>query len=210
MPTADAITSLLAMMATELAWLAIAWHVVAAGAAIALVRGWRPSPRVACILLTAPIMSVAVASFAYGNLFNAISFAVLAVVLAVLGDGLTQPRVVRGPAWTAWLGVASIAFGLVYPHFVAGSWLRAFAAAPVGVVPCPTIAVVAGAVILAGGFGSRAIPAVLATWVAFYAWFGIGKLGVMLDVGLLVALLGLVAVLADMATNRHALRSSSR
>lgn len=204
MPTAEAITRVLAAMGTELAWLAIAWHVAIALASIALLRGWRPSPRISCVLLSAPIMSVAVASFVYGNVFNAISFGLLAFVLAVLGEGLTHRHLERGPAWSMWTGIALIAFGLLYPHFVEGPWPRVLAAAPVGVVPCPTIAFVAGAVILAGGFGSRVIPSVLAVWVAFYAWFGISQLGVTLDLGLLVALLGLVAVFVRNCANTNA------
>lgn len=195
MPAAEDITRLLATMANELALVAIAWHVVIAGALIAIVRGWRPSSRVACILLTAPIMSVGLASLAYGNLFNAISFGLLACLLAVLGKGLTQQHVGRGPAWSMWTGIALIVFGLVYPHFVDGPWYRILAAAPIGVVPCPTLAFVCGAVMLADGFASRAIPVVLAVWVAFYARIGILELGVTLDFGLAVALLGLVAVL---------------
>jgi hypothetical protein len=194
MPTPEEITRVLAIMASELAWLAIAWHVVIAGALAAILRGWRPSSRIASILMTAPIMSVALASIAYGNVFNALSFGLLAFVLAVLAGGLTQRQIERGPTWSLFVGGAVMAFGLGYPHFVEGSWVRVIAAAPVGVVPCPTLAFVAGAVIVAGGFASRAIPLLLVIWVGFYSWFGVRQLGVTLDLGLGVALLGLVAV----------------
>lgn len=211
MPTADAITRVLATMANELAWLAMAWHVAILGAVVAIVGGWRPSSRVACILLTAPIMSVAVASVAYGNWFNAISFGLLAFVLAVAGERLPEPKIERGPAWAVAAGCASIVFGLAYPHFVEGSWIRAVAAAPVGVVPCPTLAFVAGAVIAAGRFRSRAIPLLLVLWVGFYSWFGVRQLGVTLDVGLGAALLGLVAVFVhNDARIAHELRDVHR
>lgn len=131
----------------------------------------------------------------YGNAFNAISFAILAIALAVVAGRADNSRVARGPAWTLMVGGAAIGFGLVYPHFVEGSWVRVLAAAPVGIVPCPTLAMVAGIAIIAGGFGSRVVPAVLALWVAFYAWFGVVRLGVTLDVGLGVAFLGLLGVL---------------
>ena len=203
MPTAQAITQVLATAANELAWVAMAWHVVILGALIAIVRGWRPSSRVACILLTAPIMSVAVASIAYGNVFNAISFGLLAFMLAVVGERLPQPHVERGPTWAVVAGCALLVFGLAYPHFVVGSWVRAIAAAPVGVVPCPTLAFVAGAVIVAGGFGSRVVPLILALWVGFYSWFGVRQLGVTLDLGLGMALVGLVAVFVRNDTAAH-------
>jgi hypothetical protein len=194
MPTTESITRVLAAMANDLAWLAVAWHVVILGALVAILCGWRPASRVACILLTSPIMSVALASIAYGNLFNAISFGLLAFVLAVLGEGLPQRHVERGPMWSVLVGCALMTFGLAYPHFVEGSWIRVMAAAPLGVVPCPTLAFVAGAVIVAAGFASRAIPLLFMIWVGFYSWFGVRHLGVTLDLGLGVALLALIAV----------------
>ena len=191
MPTADAITRMLGTTANELAWLAIAWHVAVVGALLALLLGWRPSKRVACILLTAPIVSVAAASFSYGNLFNAISFGVLALVMAVIGEALPHTGVERAPAWRVVVGGSLMVFGAIYPHFVEGSWFHVLIAAPIGVVPCPTLAFVAGVAIIAGGFGSRAIPLLLLVWVGFYAWFGVLHLGVTLDLGLGVALLAL-------------------
>ena len=109
----------------------------------------------------------------------------------------------RGPAWSVLTGAAVMVFGLAYPHFVTGSWLRILAAAPIGIVPCPTLAFVAGAVILAGGFASRAIPLVLVLWVGFYAWFGVRQLGVTLDLGLVAALLGLIAVFVRNDASAH-------
>lgn len=202
MPTPEAITRLLATMAHELAWLAIAWHVAILGALAALLAGWRPSRRTACILLAAPVLSVALTSIAYGNAFNAISFAILAVVLTVVGGGLADTRAQPGPRWTLVAGCAAIAFGLAYPHFVEGSWIRVVAAAPLGVVPCPTLALVAGGAIVAGGLGSRAVPAVLALWIAFYAWFGVARLGVTLDLGLAVPFFGLLGVLRIRESSR--------
>lgn len=202
MPTPEAITRLLATMAHELAWLAIGWHVAILGALAALVLGRRPSRRTACVLLAAPLASVALASVAYGNAFNAISFSALALLLAVVGGGLADARASRGPTWTVVAGWAAMAFGLAYPHFVEGSWVRVLAAAPLGVVPCPTLAFVAGATIVAGGFGSLVVPAALALWVAFYAWFGVARLGVTLDLGLAVAFLGLLGVLRIRESSR--------
>jgi hypothetical protein len=62
------------------------------------------------------------------------------------------------------------------------------------VVPCPTLLVLSGFTVLAGGHGSRAVPAVLAGWSAFYAGFGIARLGVWLDLSLIVAVAALTVV----------------
>ena len=188
MPTSTALLDALTKMASDLAPLAIIWHFAIAAAALAALAGWRPSERIAGTLLSAPVLSVALVSFAYGNAFNAISFGGLALALAILGDGRMEPHVHHGPPWTEWLGAALIGYGLVYPHF--GPWW----ASPIGVVPCPTLAVVTGAMLVLGGLRSRAIPVLLASWTLFYAGFGIVQLGVWLDVGLLAATAGACAL----------------
>jgi hypothetical protein len=153
-------------------------------------------------VLVALAVSVAIAALGYRNPFNGTSFAVLALALAVLG-GTRRGRLAHaGPTWAALLGVLLILYGSVYPHFVEGPWYRALYAAPVGVLPCPTLAVAAGLTLIIGGFGSRALPAVLAVWTAFYALFGIFRLGVTLDAGLFVAMLGLVALAVHNARGR--------
>ena len=62
MPSAQAILSHLTVIANELTAVAIAWHVVTAGAIGALILGWRPSARRAGMLLAAPIASAAIAA----------------------------------------------------------------------------------------------------------------------------------------------------
>jgi hypothetical protein len=201
MPNGDAISTLLATMTHQLAPLAIAWHVMLVLVLAAIVAGWRPSRRVAAVLLVTPVMSVGLVALIYGNVFNAASFLVLALLLGVLGDGLAPARAqLRG----SWLGAALIAYGVVYPHFVAGAWYRALVMAPIGVVPCPTLALVCGVTLVAGGFSSRAIPLALGVWTAFYALFGVTVLGVGIDVGLLAGALGMFALLRTARTgDRH-------
>ena len=207
MPPA-AILEQLASMSSVLAPVAAAWHVAIIAIAAAIVAGWRPTQLVFATLLLAPlVLSVASLALAFGNAFNGASFALLALGMLVLGGRLSDERAVtRGPLWTTLLGGALILFGACYPHFVAGPWYLVPAAAPVGIVPCPTLAVLAGATLIANGGGSRAIPAMLAAWCAFYAGFGIVRLGVTIDVGLVVAAIGLVAV--DVRRTSHALAPS--
>jgi hypothetical protein len=82
-------------------------------------------------------------------------------------------------------------FGAWYPHFTHAPWYEAIFTSPIGLLPCPTLAIVAGFTLLAGGFGSRTFPAVLALWTTFYAVFGTFRLGVQLDGVLFVAVAGL-------------------
>ena len=195
MPSSGDILERLMAAATGMTPLAFGWHLVIVIVGIAMLRGWRPPARSAAVLLIAPALSVFIVSAAYASWFNAGSFLLLAVVLLLATRELVEPWQVRGSTWSLLLGSALVAFGLVYPHFVEGAWYRSLYAAPTGVVPCPTLAILAGGTLVTGASGSRAVPAVLAAWTAFYAAFGIGKLGVVLDVGLLAATFGL-AVLA--------------
>lgn len=196
MPAPAEILALLTAMSHDLAWLALGWHVVILGALAAVGAGWRPTERLAVGLLALPPSSVAIASFAYGNPFNGLSFGVLALALAASSRAASGKPVARGAGWASWVGGALIAYGLVYPHFVEGAAYRALYAAPVGVVPCPTLATLAGITLLAGGFGTPIVPVILASWAAFYAVFGIFRLGVLLDLGLLIAVAALGALRA--------------
>jgi hypothetical protein len=195
MPTSQQILASLATVSTELAWLAIVWHVVIVALVLALVAGYRPSLRHAALMLAAPVTSVAIVSLVHGNWFNGISFILLASALAWVRPP-NGPRITAGPAWLFPVGLGLVIFGLCYPEFVVGPSIRALYAAPVGLVPCPTLALVAGFTLIAGGLATRKIPVLLAIWTAFYAIFGMFRLGVMLDVGLVVAALGLVALTA--------------
>lgn len=198
MPTpADILAGLTAIARSGVA-IAIAWHVVIAAAIAALVAGWRPSQRVARVALAAPLVSVAAFALAFDNPFNATVFAAGAAGLAVLGGAARSQRVVRGGALASIVGVASIAFGAFYPHFLEVSPVAYAYSAPVGLVPCPTLALAVGLALLGNGLGSRAWALLLAALGVLYGLFGVLRLGVYLDAGLVVGA-GALAV--------HALRA---
>lgn len=207
MPASSEILAQLTRAANELGSLAIAWHLVALLVGVAMIRRWRPPARYAPLPLVAPVVSVFMVSLGYGNWFNAASFFVLAVALTFSSVDLAEPPRGRGPAWRSVLGIALVVYGLVYPHFLEGAWYRSLYAAPVGVLPCPTLALIAGYTLVTGAHGTRAVPAVLAGWTAFYAAFGIAKLGVVLDLGLIAATFGLVVLAVQ---NDHAIDATRR
>jgi hypothetical protein len=206
-PSPFEIVRLLGVMSRELTWLAVGWHVVVFAVFAAGLAGFRPSNRVIAIVLVALASSVAVAALAYANPFNALAFGILAVALAISSARHPPGRASLGPPWAVLLGSAVLLFGTCYPHFVVGPWYLRIMAAPVGVVPCPTLAVVGGTTLVLGAFGARALPALLAAWSAFYALFGILRLGVMLDAGLVASSVGLVALAIE---NARARRTSER
>ena len=187
MPKPEEILRGLTEAADRWVLLAIAWHVAIAALLGALAFGWRPGRRTIGLMLAPLCASVAVVALLAGNPSNASMFAVLTGALVVLALRLSPaPPTVAAPAWAIVLGSLLVAFGLVYPHFLHHSAAMYLVAAPVGVVPCPTLAVVIGFSLLAVGLQSRAWCWVLVTASAFYGIFGVVRLGVILDVGLFV------------------------
>lgn len=215
MPSSVQILETLSSMAHDLVWLAVAWHVAVLTAAGLVALGLRLSLPASMLWLAVPSLSVSVCAFAYGLRFNGVAFGVLALAFATLGITAKRPLVPPGPRWIRVLGAALLVFGWTYPHFSSGAWPRTLYAAPLGVLPCPTLALLAGAVLLAEGFRSRAACSLLAVWCAFYAAFGVLRLGVVIDLGLALGAVGLAVLAAhrspraDPARSRTGLRTSA-
>jgi hypothetical protein len=84
--------------------------------------------------------------------------------------------------------------GFVYPHFLqGGSFFWYLYAAPMGVLPCPTLAFVTGVTLMVDGVGSRPWNVILVAAGLFFGIVGVAKLGVWLDVGLVIGAAGLAA-----------------
>jgi hypothetical protein len=198
MPSSDWILANLTRTANEAQAMALLWHVVAVAGGVALLRGWRPSPRVTGVLLAAPLSSVSILAFIFGNAFNGLAFAGLAGALfaVALRSSADSSASFARPLWTTVAGSALVAFGWFYPHFFRESSLFHYAvAAPLGVIPCPTLSFLIGATLLAGGL-SRPWSSVLGFGGLFYGVFGVLRLGVQLDI---VLVLGASLLLARAA-----------
>ncbi|MEW5983121.1 MAG: hypothetical protein AB1806_12240 [Acidobacteriota bacterium] len=194
MPAPEHILAGLHAIANDVLPIAIVWHLLASTTIAGVALGWRPTRRVVGMLLALPAASVAVMAWTYGNPFNGAVFTALAATLGFLGLRLPARPLGRAPAWAIALGGLMVVFGLVYPHFVeVESWLTYLYAAPTGLVPCPTLAVMIGIALAADGLGDRGWSLVLAGAGLFYGVFGIARLGVTLDVGLIAGASGLLA-----------------
>jgi hypothetical protein len=197
MPSPDDILASLTAIAVAGVAVAIAWHAVLALAALALAAGWRPSRRLVRGLLLAPLVSVAIFAFVHASPFNGVVFAGATLALATIGLRRDPEPVRAGPAWAVTAGLALVAYAWIYPHFLPEPRLYLIAA-PLGLVPCPTLAVLLGVVLVGDGLGARAFSAVLAGLGLFYGLFGALRLGVWLDLGLLAgALLVVVRLLGQ-------------
>lgn len=192
MPPASDILLALTRMASDAYELSIGWHIALAATVTALLGGFRPERRIAAAALSLPLASVALIAVAFGNPFNGAVFSMLAAALAALALRAPPGAITFRSDWSAVLGGLLIVFGAGYPHFLQGaSWFTYLYAAPLGVIPCPTLSLVIGAALVAGGFGLGAWRIALAAVGCFYGVFGAMRLGVLMDTILLVGSAGL-------------------
>jgi len=184
MPGSTEILAGLTAIANRAIGAAAAWHIVVAIALVALAIGWRPSERVARTLVVIPLVSVAGFALAFGNPFNGFIFVAGSITLVALASVGDRRAVQRGSWWASWAGVAMIAFGWVYPHFLEGHPTSYLFAAPLGLVPCPSLSAAIGFALVGNGLGARAWSITLSALGVFYGLFGVLRLGVFIDVGL--------------------------
>lgn len=195
MPSSAQITRQLAEVANDWIALSIVWHLVVAFALVALAFGWRPGRRTTGLLLASLCASVGAVAWLAASPFNGTIFAALSAAFAFIALRLPPGPPPDAPLWARISGALMIGFGLVYPHFLHGPAAMYLVAAPVGVVPCPSLAVVIGFTLLAAGLESRAWCRVLLAAGTFYSLFGVWRLGVLLDVGLLLGTLAVAVFL---------------
>jgi hypothetical protein len=200
MPDPKTIIDQLTVASISAAGVAIAWHVAIVVAVVALMLGWRPSNRAAGVMLAGPIASAAAVMLAFGNPFNGAILGALSLALVLLALRLGPGQGVRTFAAAKPAGILMIVFGALYPHFLQrGTPLAYLYAAPTGLIPCPTLSLVIGFALLAGGLGSRAWSLVLASVGVFYGLFGVARLRVYLDVPLILG----AAALLTLATRQR-------
>jgi hypothetical protein len=213
MPTPVEILEGLAEISQRWRMLAIIWHVYYGVLVAALLFGVRPVKPVMGVLLALPLYSVSVLAWLAANPFNGTLFAALGVTLTALSFALPREPVELAPAWAVLTGAAMVAFGWMYPHFLATDSIREYLyAAPTGLIPCPTLSMTIGLALIVGGLDARVWPLVLAAGGLFYGVFGALRLGVMIDLVLAVgAAAVVVAVLVPRApAQTERLRSAPR
>ena len=193
MPGRSEILAGLTLIANRAEVIAIFWHIALAALGTAVFLGRGPSRRVLAVGLSAPLASVALCALYFGNPFNAGMFGVSAIAAAVLAQRASVSPLPAASGWTRVLGGLLVVFGWVYPHFLQGSALKYLYAAPLGVIPCPTLSAVIGIALLGNGLINGAWSRLLASLGVFYAVFGALRLGVTIDLVLLAGALGLFA-----------------
>jgi len=167
--------------------LAIGWHVYVALLGLGAWSGLRPTRSTAGLLITLPLLSVSALAGVSGNPFNAVMFALLwlALLLLIRQHGSTVATI-AAPPYLA-VGLTMVGFGWAYPHFLALPATAAYLyAAPLGLIPCPTLAMVTGAALVVDLFGSRNAGWILVVANLFYGMVGLVQLRVSIDAWLLL------------------------
>ena len=202
MPDTREILDKLQSLANDYFAIAIFWHIAFYILLALLFTKWAPSNRLFGILVSLPLLSVALFAWISGNPFNGALFSLLAILVFVFGLK-TSPKSVATSAFPFWImGVLMIIFGLVYPHFISGGgFIRYFYATPLGLVPCPTLSLLIGFMLLYNGFESGPMSLVFIVFGLFYGFFGVFKLGVFVDVGLIIGALTLLVKYILMVKN---------
>lgn len=172
---------------------AILWHVLLYLLIAALFFKWEPSNKVFALVLSILPLSVAVFAWLTGNPFNGLVYSLAVITMIFLGLRADNQPVQFSQLPFMIAGILMIAFGLLYPHFISpGGAIRYFYATPAGLIPCPTISIVIGFLLLYNGLNSQPITLTLIILGLFYGIFGVLKLAVYLD---LVLLLGTITLL---------------
>src|SRR5215204_4030085 len=163
MPSSTAILAGLTTIANEWWTVAVFWHAYVALLLVAIAARLDCSVRLLGGLLVLPLLSVSALAWASGNPFNGVIFAGLSLTLAAIVYR-SPPRTIQiasGPPLL--LGVMFVAFGWIYPHFVETShWSGYLIAAPLGLLPCPTLSAIIGLTLIVSGLESVAWSVTLA------------------------------------------------
>jgi hypothetical protein len=171
------------------------WHIALTVALVSLALGWRPSRRLAGCLLSLPLGSTSLVALAFGHWMDAVVLGVVGLVLLGLGAlRLSDARCTLGSVPICILGFGLVELGWIYPLFLRGEPASYLIAAPLGTLPCPTLASIVGLALLAHGLGDRAWATVLGLIGLFCGLFSSVYLGVALDTALSIGSLALLGV----------------
>jgi hypothetical protein len=186
MPSSEAILQSLTAIANDWRTVAVYWHVLLGALLIAIGTFPNLSRRAVACLLVLPVVSVSGFAWLSGNPFNGAAFAALAAVLSTIVRTLPGGPVSVAPAVSLVPGLLLVAFGWVYPHFVeVQHWTAYLYAAPLGLLPCPTLSAVIGVTLMLDLRRSKAWRITLAAAGLMYGAIGVVVLGMAIDVGLL-------------------------
>jgi hypothetical protein len=159
-------------------------------------------------LLGLPLLSVCALARISGNPFNGTVFAVLWLSLTSAASTLPAGTVHVAPAISFVPGLLLVAFGWAYPHFLeVMRWTAYLLAAPLGVLPCPTLSAVIGFTLMLDLRRSMAWSLTLAAAAVVFGAIGVFRLGVTMDVALPAGAALLAVAVAGVSTPWRSVRA---
>lgn len=181
-----------ATIANQWRALAALWHLAVAALILAAWRR-RVDARITAALLSLLPFSVAAMAAWSGNPFNTTVFVALGLVMLALAGTTIPADVTVATGWDAAAGVTLCAFGWIYPHFLDGpAWQYAYAA-PLGLLPCPTLAFLLGVSLLRRNFDSKIWAILIGSVGLLYGVIGVFVLDVRIDWFLIAGAVALFA-----------------
>lgn len=193
MPNSAEILNGLIIAANKFIWIGIAWHIILFAFMVRLFTLKPMNTKVIASGMSVFLLSVGIISVLIHNPFNAIIFALAALIFGIytLQFKAVPVRLEWKPATIA--GLLLVIFGFIYPHFLeAKSWINYLYASPMGLIPCPTLSVFIGLTLMLRGFKSRRWMLTAACFGLFYGIVGVLRLNVYLDVVLIAGALVLL------------------
>jgi hypothetical protein len=187
MPKAEEILDGLHAISNDYVTLAKIWHLLFYVLIVALLAGWTPPNQLLGSILCLPLLTVALLAWLRGNPFNGTLFTALAIVIFIFSMGTLAGPVTLSQWPFVVAGILMIGFGLVYPHFIeTNSHIGYLYASPAGLIPCPTLSVAIGFLLIFNGLNSANISLAFVIAGLFYGLFGFLKLKVRLDLFLVI------------------------
>ena len=176
----DVILAAATVIANEWRILAAAWHIVVAALAIVLWRRRVDGRAIAAVLALMPFSVATMAAWS-GNPFNITMFVALGLVMLALAGTDVSAHLRLAAARDVSAGAIMCAFGWAYPHFLDGPAWQYLYAAPLGLLPCPTLAFLMGVSLLTDSFGSKTWALLLGAMGMLYGLIGVFVLRVTID-----------------------------
>ena len=193
MPSAGEILKALTLLANKYMPAAILWHaVLLLFLLLLLFAKQKPSNHFAGYFLSLPLFSVSIFAWQTGNLFNGVLFSIAGFLLLFFTAKKKNEIITVNPnIWLRVTGMIIFLSGFFYPHFLQQDFWVYLYAAPVGLVPCPTLLAITGLVLMFDTRQSKSWFAVMIFVDIFYGLFGVVKLNVNLD---LILIAGAIAL----------------
>ncbi|HPT30222.1 MAG TPA: hypothetical protein PLW67_00220 [Prolixibacteraceae bacterium] len=180
MPTQEEILSGLQQIADQRSLIAIFWHIVFYLYLFFIILGRKITRQEMSLFVSVPLLSVSVLAWNTANPFNGTVFVLLFVLALYFGLKNQREKVQYSGIFFRLTGAVLMLFGLMYPHFT-GINLSLFIQSPLGLIPCPTLSLIIGFALFFRGFGSKPLVVLYTVAGLFYGFFGVFRLGVMVD-----------------------------